>query len=148
MSAEQSFLDSTRGPGEGAVVGRTSNTRYFAEDPRVLVAWPDAGTLDTAETATENMDFQINYFRSVGAPGIVMIYFDRMNGQDRGARRVYTARTNDSWAIGIALVGGSLLSRALGAFFMGLSKPKVSTRLFATDKEAARWIAQLLREHS
>ena len=132
----------------GAEVGRTSNARYFTKGPRVLIAWPDAGTLDTAETAAENMDFQINYFHSVGAPGIVMIYFDRMNGQDRGARQVYAARTNDSWAIGIALVGGSLLSRALGAFFMGLSKPRVPTRLFATDEDAARWIGQLLGRRS
>ncbi len=148
MLVQQNSSDSTRDPGKGAAVGRTSNTRYFAQDSRVLIAWPDEGALDTAETATENVEFQIVYFRSVGAPGIVMIFFDRMKGQDRGARQVYTARANESWTIGIALVGGSLLSRAIAAFFMGLSKPRVPIRLFATEEEAAPWIEQLLGRRS
>ena len=148
MPDQQTPSDSMSGPGKGAIVGRTVNSSYYVEDPRVLLAWPDAGALDTAQTATENMDFQINYFRSVGAPGIVMIFFDRMRGQDRGARQVYATRTNGSWAVGIALVGGSLLSRAIGAFFMGLSKPRVPIQMFATDEDAAPWIDQLLGRRS
>ncbi|MDA1185565.1 MAG: hypothetical protein O2930_13100 [Acidobacteria bacterium] len=126
------------------MVGRTANCCYYVEDPRVLIAWPDEGTLDTAETATENVDFQMDHFRSVGAPGIVMIFFDRMSGQDRGARQVYTSRVTENWSLGIALVGGSLLSRAMSAFFIGLSKPHVPTRLFATEAAAASWIGQVL----
>ena len=148
MPAEQTPSDQTPDPQWGEPVGRTANTSYFADDPRVLIAWPDEGALDTAATATANMDLQIEYFRTVGVPGVVTIYFDRLMGQDRGARRVYAARTNDSFALGIALVGGSLLTRALAAFYMGLNKPAVPTRLFATREDAAPWIAQLLGGHS
>ena len=134
-------------PALGQPVGRTSNTRYFTQNARVLVAWPDEGALDTAATATENAEFQIAYFGSVGKPGVVVIYFDRLLGQDRGARKVYAERPGTDVALGMVLVGGSLLSRALGAFFMGLNRPKVPTCLFATRKDATPWIEQLLKAH-
>ncbi len=128
----------------GSYLGRTVNTRYYAGAERCLIAWPDAGTQDTGESATENMDYQIRYFNELGMTGVVVIYFDRLLGQDRDARQVYAARTDASWAEGIALIGGSLLTRALGAFFMGLNKPSVPTRLFASAEAAAPWIQERL----
>ena len=148
LPAQRTASNATPGPGRGKPVGRTANASYFADDPRVLIVWPDEGALDTSETANENMDFQTEYFSSVGTPGVVAIYFDRLGGQDRGARQVYAARANSRFALGIALIGGSLLSRALGAFFMGLNKPVAPTRMFATYEDAARWIEQLLGTHS
>lgn len=133
---------------QGQSVGRTSNSSYFAAEPRILIAWPDEGTLDTAETAAENSAFQIQYFHGLDNRGVVVIYFDRMQGQDRGARKAYSARTNDTWALGIVLIGGSLLSRALGSFFMGLSRPTVPIRLFASYEAASPWIEQLLEERA
>ncbi len=129
---------------QGPSVGRSVNTTYFAANPRVLIAWPDEGTLDTGPTASENIDFQMEYFSRLGQPGIVVIYFDRLQGQDRGARKVYSARTEKSWALGIVLVGGSLLTRALGSFFMGLSRPVVPIRMFETLEDASGWIDELL----
>ena len=42
----------TPGPERGRPVGRTVNTSYCVDDTRGLIAWPDEGALDTAETAT------------------------------------------------------------------------------------------------
>ena len=145
MPADHEPTDTAPEPDLGQPVGRTSNTRYFAQDARVLVAWPDEGALDTAATATENADFQIAYFGSVGKRGVVAIYFDRLLGQDRGARKVYAERPGRDVALGIVLIGGSLLTRAMGAFFMGLQKPIVPIRLFAAREDATSWIEQLLR---
>ncbi len=147
MPADHDPTGTAPEPALGQPVGRTSNTRYFTQNARVLVAWPDEGALDTAATATENAEFQIEYFGSVGKPGVVVIYFDRLLGQDRGARKVYAQRPGTDVALGIVLVGGSLLSRALGAFFMGLQKPRVPIRLFATREDATSWIEELLKAH-
>ncbi len=105
MPVDQEPTDTAPEPGLGQPVGRTSNTRYFAQDARVLIAWPDEGALDTAATATENAEFQIEYFGSVGKRGVVVIYFDRLLGQDRGARKVYAQRPGTEVALGIAFVG-------------------------------------------
>ena len=124
-----------------APLGRTANTEYFRMKERILVAIPDEGTTDDETTAWENHAFQRDHFASVGAPGIVIIFFDRLGDQTRGARQVYAATATPDWSCGFALVGGTALTRALASFFMGLSKPAVATRMFGDLEAALPWIA-------
>jgi hypothetical protein len=43
-----------------------------------------------------------------------------------------------------ALVGGTPFGRAVGSLFIGLSPPKVPTRMFANLDDALRWIRERL----
>ncbi len=120
------------------VVGETSNTRYFAVEDHVLVGLPPPGSVDDATSARANIAFQIDYFRKNG-PGVAIIFFDNLVSQDKGARGVYQSDADPVLMLGSGLVGGSLLSRAMGSFFMGLSKPKVAVKMFANLDEALVW---------
>jgi hypothetical protein len=122
-------------------VGETSNTRYFLVEERVLAGVPPAGSVDDARSARENIDFQQGYFRK-NKPGVVIIFFDNLVSQDKGARAVYQTQGDPTVLVGTALVGGNLLSRAMGSFFMGLSKPKVAVKMFPSLDEAVVWAHQ------
>ena len=119
-------------------VGETSNTRYFLVEERVLAGVPPPGSIDDAKSARENIDFQQDYFRK-HQPGVIIVFFDNLVSQDKGARSVYQTHGDPKLLLGTALVGGNLLSRAMGSFFMGLSKPKVAVKMFRTLDEAVVW---------
>ena len=125
-------------------LGAVARCQYYEAGARILAAWPVDKMIDTAETAAANSAYQRDHFLAQGAPGVVVIFFDRIAHQDRGAREVYTTRTTPDWACGIALIGGSMLTRALGSFFMGLSKPIVPTKMFADYEAAMPWILERL----
>lgn len=121
------------------LVGSTSNTQYFRYSDRILVALPLPGVMDTRATALENRDFQRSWFEQSGTPGTVVVFFDRMKGQDSDARKVYASGVDRRWLAGSALVGGSMLGRAMASFFLGLTRPTVPTKMFGTLEEAVRW---------
>lgn len=123
-------------------VGRTTNTQYFRLDDRLLVALPDVGTTDTAASATDNFAYQAAWFEKEGAPGSVLVFFDRMANQEPGARRVYAA-ARSPWVTATALIGGTMLGRAMASFFMGLSRPKMPTRMFGNFDEALSWAQRM-----
>lgn len=126
-------------------VGESTNTDYYAIDQYLLAGVPHEGAIDTETTARENVDFQNGHFRSAGHGGVVIIFFDRMVSQDTKARRVYQSAPDPDLMLGTALVGGTLLSRAMGAFFLGLAKTRIPVKMFADLEGARAWAAELLR---
>lgn len=125
--------------------GETINTRYFAIEPGILAALPFPGAKDDEESARQNIEFQLGYLRRTRA-GVVIVFFDNMVSQDKGARSVYQTVPDPRVLVGTALVGGSLLSRAMGSFFMGLSKPKVPVKMFAAWEPALDWAHERMAE--
>jgi hypothetical protein len=125
-------------------IGRKGNSSYFVPAEGVLVAVPDEGCIDTAETAKQNQDFQHEYFRKLGRPGTILIFFDLIKELNKDARDVYT-RSDPRYLRGVALVGGSLLSRAMASFFMGIiAKPPIPLKMFGSTEEALEWANELL----
>ncbi|MEM7158594.1 MAG: hypothetical protein AAF799_37485 [Myxococcota bacterium] len=129
------------------IVGKTSNTVYYVDDEGVLLALPHAGAHDTGPTAHENVEFQKFHFDANHLPPIVAIFFDRLASQDRAARKVYADDPSPQWSVGFALIGGSMLSRAMGSFFLGLSQPQTPVKMFTTLQEARPWIRERQRAH-
>lgn len=121
-------------------VGSTSNTDYYVDHERVLLVLPHPASHDTDATARENLDFQHRYFAERDDPPVLAIFFDRLASQDRAARKTYSQDTTSPWALGFALVGGSLLSRAMGSFFLGLSRTAIPLRFFPSLAEARPWL--------
>jgi hypothetical protein len=126
-------------------IGESSNSQYFEIEKGLIAALPNHGAKDDLATARENVEFQHRYWREHG-PGCVLVFFDRMVSQDKDARSVYQSGTDPSLMLGTALVGGSLLSRAMGSFFLGLSKPKTPLKMFGSVDDAIAWARHLMTE--
>lgn len=58
----------------------------------------------------------------------------------RDARAYFTHKDHAEFLYAVALVVRSLISRAIGNFFLGLNKPEVPTRLFTNDEDALAWL--------
>jgi hypothetical protein len=124
-------------------VGSTSNTLYYVDQEGILLVLPHPRSHDTAATARENIDFQHRWFATHDDPPLLIIFFDRLASQDRAARKIYSEDTTSPWALGFALVGGSLLSRAMGSFFLGLSRTAIPLKFFPSITEARVWLRSL-----
>lgn len=129
-------------------VGSSSNTDYYVDDERVLLVLPHSGAHDTGPTARENLDFQHGWFASHDDAPVLIIFFDRLVSQDRAARKLYSEDTKSPWALGFGLVGGSLLSRAMGSFFLGLARTAIPLKFYPTMADARPWIRSLQSSRS
>lgn len=126
-------------------VGESSNTRYYSIERGILAVVPHAGARETGESARENQIWQNAYFRDNDLRGVVVVFADRMASLDKDARRVYQKELDAERILGATLVGMSLLSRAIGSFFLGLSKPRVPLKLCKTYDEALAWARSIVR---
>jgi hypothetical protein len=122
-------------------IGDTTNTEiYISEsDPDILIIVPREGTMDNSKDARENVAYYHEYARALGKPCGSVVIMSHMLSQDAEARRAYT-EIDPSLIYGGALVVESTLSRALGSFFIGLTRPKVPTRLFDTVENGVDWL--------
>jgi hypothetical protein len=121
-------------------VGEIGNSVYYELDDDILIAIPHEGTKDDGSSARINREAQVRYFREKGKKGCIAIYFDRMAGQDKDARKVYEAM--DDVLTCTALIGGSMLTRAMFSFFLGLARARVPIKLFADLESALPWIRE------
>ena len=125
-------------------VGKTTNTVVYTleSDPDILIIVPREGTMDNVKDARENVAFFHTYARSVGKPCGSVVILANLLSQDAEARRVYQEWDTDLF-YGGGLVVEDGLSRALGSFFLGLSRPNVPTRLFDTVDKAIEWLKSI-----
>jgi hypothetical protein len=124
-------------------IGETSNIRYYEIEPHIIAAVPHQGSSDTGATARENIEFQMQYLRQHGQTGVVIVFFDRMTGQDSEARRLYGQLPDIKVLRGTGLVGGTMLGRAIGTFFLGVARPRIPVQLFSSVDEAVVWARSL-----
>ena len=122
-------------------IGKTTNTvTYTIEaEPDLLIIVPVEGTMDNARDARENVAFFHSYAHALGRPCGCVVIMANMLSQEAEARRAY-AGIDPSLFFAAALVVESALSRALGSFFVGFSRPVVPTKLFDTVENALEWL--------
>ena len=123
------------------LVGNTSNTEYRTKpDARdILIVLPHSGLRDNGESARMNIDFQVKYAESVGCPCAVIVHLASLMSQDAEARRVYAAAMTPDHFFAASLVVSSPISRAIGSFFLGLSRPAVPTKMWGDIGKAIAW---------
>jgi hypothetical protein len=124
-------------------VGETFNTKYYRSEPDVLVIIPNTGLKDDGPSATINTDFQIDFARKLGKRCAVVVQMTTLLSQDAEARRVYAERMGPDLFYAAALVATNPISRAIASFFLGLTKPKIPTRVFDSFDAALDWVAEL-----
>jgi hypothetical protein len=127
-------------PEQWKPLGRTYNTRYFLATDDVMIVLPDQGLRDDGASARVNVDFQTSYARMHGRPCAVVVVIDSLASQDSEARRIY-AGMDARLFYGAALIVNNPLARAIGSFFLGLTRPAIPTKLFETVDAALAWCA-------
>ncbi|MCA9575957.1 MAG: hypothetical protein R3B40_09190 [Polyangiales bacterium] len=125
-------------------IGGTDAGRYFLLEPDVIVALPRPGYIQSGEGATRSLVEFDRITREAGRRAAIVVLVDRVMSQDPASRRVWSQQRPDETRCAQALVCGNVLSRAIGSFFLGLSRGPVPTRMFATLHEARVWARQMV----
>jgi len=123
-------------------VGRTSNTSYYLAEPDMLIIIPETGLKDNAASAKENTEFQIALAQNTGRPLGLVVYMTSLLSQDADARRIYSAM-DKSLFTGSALVVSNPLARAIGSFFIGLTRPEFPAKLVESIQDGIIWLESL-----
>lgn len=121
-------------------VGNTANSDYFFADPNILIVTPRPGTLDNPGMARINVDFQSKFARKQGKQVGLVIVMSNLLGQDAETRRIYTEGMLPSLFYAGAMVVANPLSRAIGSFFMGLSKPQFPMKMVDSVETGIQWL--------
>jgi len=111
-------------------------------EPSVLVNWPDDGAIETVETAQETVRVVHRAIRANYTRAALIVLLDPITSMDGASRRVY-ADGDAGLVNGVALVVSSLLSRAIGSFFMGITKPRTPVTMVASLDEARAWCREM-----
>jgi hypothetical protein len=122
-------------------VGSTYNTDYCAKvgAPDILIVLPHAGLRDDGPSARANIDFQVGYSKELGRPCAVIVLLGSLTSQDAEARRIYAAAMQPDRFFAASLVVTSPISRAIGSFFLGLTRPSVPTKMWGDFPKAIAW---------
>jgi len=127
-------------------VGSTVNTDYTIADPDILIVTPKPKTVDNPELARINVEFQTNYASQLESKCSVVVVMTNLLSQDAATRRIYSEGITPTRFFGIALVVGNPLARAIGSFFMGISRPEVETKMFNSVENAVAWLQTIRPE--
>jgi len=117
---------------------------WAAED--VLVAVPELGIIQTEEIAQRSLDEFNRLADETGRRLAVIILVDRVSSQDSASRRVWSKPQERPRRCALALVCASPLSRAIGAFFIGLNRPPTPTRMFRSFDRALEFCQAVVQE--
>jgi hypothetical protein len=108
----------------------------------MLVIIPDAGLKDNAYSARENTEFQIAFAQKTGRPLGLVVYMTSLLSQDADARKIYSSMDRSLFT-GSALVVSNPLARAIGSFFLGLTKPTFPAKLVESIQDGIIWLQSL-----
>lgn len=126
-------------------LGTTDNAEIYEVEPGVLAVLPHEGSVDTAETARQSVEFQHRHWAEAGRTGGAVVFMDRVRDQHAGARNVYGSLPDPKVVTGYALVGGTVFGRAVASVFVGLNRPSAPTRMFGDLDAALAWLRELNR---
>lgn len=124
-------------------VGSTQNSDHFLMEPKVMVTIYRAGSHDNEHTAREQLRFQEKCIQERGGGFDLIVCIDNLVSQDAASRRVYAREPNPKSFRGVALVGGTVLSRGVASFFLGISNTAVPMRFCRSIEDARTWFAGL-----
>lgn len=94
------------------------------------------------EDAMENTVVVTSFFKDKKFP--IMIDARGIKSMSREARNHFSARGRDSKTNSFGIIVKSPISRVVGNFFLGISKPSVPTKLFENEEEAKQWLMQFI----
>ena len=110
---------------------------WVGEDGIVRIIYmPDAEV--TLEDAREIMDVYHKLRKGRRLP--LFIDTRTMKSFARGARHLFAGEEAQGCASAAAIIVGSPVTKVLANFYLGLSKPRLPSRLFSSEDEALVWL--------
>lgn len=94
------------------------------------------------EDAVDNTAVVTSFYKDKKFP--IMIDARGIKSMSREARNHFSARGRDSKTNSFGIIVKSPISRVVGNFFLGISKPSVPTKLFETEDEAKAWLKNFI----
>jgi len=124
-------------PPQGAEVFTTSTADIWVGDDGILRVISHQGAVHGLQEARENMSaIPVDQKR----PRPLLVDMRHIGGIKREARELYRSPKANSNSTAMALLVDSALSRAIGNFFIGLSRMHIPTRVFNDPERALRWL--------
>jgi len=120
-------------------IGKSDNADFYEIEEGLLAIVPFEGSGDDEKTARQSVQIQHDFLRPRGRRAGVIVFMDPLVEQHASARIVYRDAPDPAFISCYALVGGTFFGRAVGSVFIGISPPRVPTKLFATFDEALTW---------
>jgi hypothetical protein len=124
-------------------IGSTSNTEYSTYKSDILIVVPAPGYKDNVKAARANMEWQQTFARNLGTKCGLVVVLNNLLSQDAESRKVYSEGALPELFFGSALVVNNPLSRAIGSFFIGLSKPGVPLTLVNSIEDGIAWLESI-----
>lgn len=124
-------------------IGNTFNTDYSAYNEDILVVNPNPGYKDNVESARSNIEWQQFFARKLGRKCGLVVVLNNLLSQDAESRKVYSDGMLPELFYGSALVVSNPLSRAIGSFFIGLSKPVIPLTLVGSIEDGIIWLESI-----
>jgi hypothetical protein len=118
-------------------IGKHEKSSRCARD--ILIVLPEPGLRDDGASARMNMEFQTWYAERVGRKCAVVVLLGALMSQNAEARRIYAAGMDPALFFAASLVVNNPISRAIGSFFLELSRPQIPTKVFADFEKAIAW---------
>lgn len=119
------------------VVVITKASMWLGEDGVVRIIWVSGAEVTLAD-AEESMAAYKTINEGKRRPMVVDT--STMKSLAREARHYYASEEAARVASAVGLIVGTPVSRVLGNFYLGLSNPRLPTRLFASEDEALEWL--------
>jgi hypothetical protein len=113
------------------------NTVWLGEDGIFRIIHVPGAEL-TLEDAKESMAAYLKLNKGKRRP--LFIDIKNLKSFTLEARKYYAGEEAARAASASALVVGSHVSRVLGNFYLGISKPIFPTRIFSSEDEALEWL--------
>jgi hypothetical protein len=121
------------------IVQRTG--KYWLDDEGILhgvLTHPDFGLPDAMEMMVLHRQM------AAGVPRCLLVDITAVKSLPREVRTYFSQPEHVEVHRAVAMVVGSLMSRATGNFFIGLNKPIMPTRLFNDEAGALAWLRTFL----
>lgn len=114
---------------------------WLGQDGVARVLW-EPGAEVTLDDARETMAASLKINKGKRRP--LLIDTKTMRSLAREARSYYAGEEAASVASAVAILVGTPVSRVLGNFYIGLSNPRLPSRLFTSEGEALKWLKRYL----
>jgi len=120
-------------------IGRSDNADFYQIEDGLLAVVPFDGCVDDAATARQSVQMQHDHLQATGRRAAVLVFMDRVVEQNSSARAVYRDMPDPALVIAYALIGGTAFGRAVASIFIGISPPRVPTKMFGSFEDAVAW---------